>query len=84
MEEVQMNIEPKEVELIKMKNIVKTLHDNLELKEKEVQKLNTDNKLLLQARNCTEINKHLPSCDAIRSANFSALQAAASMMVTDV
>ena len=31
-----MNIEPKEVELIKMKNIVKTLHDNLELKEKEV------------------------------------------------
>ena len=69
-----MNIEPKEVELIKMKNIVKTLHDNLELKEKEVQKLNTDNKLLLQARNCTEINKHLPSCDAIRSVNFSALK----------
>ena len=65
-----MNIEPKEVELIKMKNIVKTLHDNLELKEKEVQKLNTDNKLLLQARNCTEINKHLPSCDAIRSVSF--------------
>ena len=79
-----MNIEPKEVELIKMKNIVKTLHDNLELKEKEVQKLNTDNKLLLQARNCTEINKHLPSCDAIRSVNVSALQAAASMMVTGV
>ena len=67
-----MNIEPKEVELIKMKNIVKTLHDNLELKEKEVQKLSTDNTLLLQARNCTEINKHLPSCDAIRSVNFSA------------
>jgi len=64
------DIQPKQVRILELENMIKTLNDELTKRLEETHRLREENEALLQSRNCTEINKHLPSCDAIRSYGY--------------
>ena len=70
LEDILTDIQPKEVKILELENNIKMLDKELTKRLEETHRLREENQALLQSRNCTEINKHLPSCDAIRSYGY--------------
>ena len=66
LDDVLTDIQPKEVKILELENVIKMQDKEITKRLEETKRLREENAALLQSRNCTEINKHLPSCDAIR------------------
>ena len=62
--------QPCQVKVLELESNLKMLNAELDNRLMTIQRLEAENAALLQSRNCTEINKHLPSCDAIRSYGY--------------
>ena len=70
LDERTKDTQPCQLKVLELESSLKMLNAELDKKLQAIQLLEAENAALLQSRNCTEINKHLPSCDAIRSYGY--------------